>query len=228
MRRKRSPARVLGWTVAVGALTLAALIGAANTWVHLGSRGHLAQAATLEPRPVALVLGAGVRSDGQPTPFLAARLDVAVDLWQRRKVAVVLVSGDNRSHRHDEPSAMRRYLRAAGIPADRIVADYAGRDTYDSCARARRIFGVDRLVVVSQAYHLPRALATCRALGIDAIGVGDETMRADAPRAWEEGRLRERLAAVKAAWDVLTARDPVLGPPQTAVADAVRHANAAD
>lgn len=219
---------MLGWIVALTALSLAALIGGANVWVHLGSRGHVAQANTLEPRPVALVLGAGVQPDGNPTPFLAARLDVAVDLWQRRKVAVVLVSGDNRLRTYDEPTAMRRYLLSAGVPADRIVADDAGRDTYDSCARARRIFGVDRLVVVSQNYHLPRALATCRALGMDAVGVGDETMRAYAPRVWDEGRLRERLAAVKAVWDVGTARDPILGPPQTEVTDALNRANAAD
>jgi len=67
---------------------------------------------------------------------------------------------------------MADYLVAHGIPAAKVVRDFAGRDTYDSCARAKRIFGVEHLTVVTQTYHLPRAVATCRALGLDAIGVG--------------------------------------------------------
>ncbi|WP_210424386.1 SanA/YdcF family protein [Gephyromycinifex aptenodytis] len=228
MRRKRSPARVLGLGASVCAFTLLVLLGATNTWVHLASRGQQMRATTVPPRPVALVLGAGVQPDGKPTPFLAARLDVAADLWHRRKVQVILVSGDNRSTHYDEPTAMRRYLLSVGVPAESIVADYAGRDTYDSCARAQRIFGLQDLVVVSQTYHLPRALAICRSLGLDAIGVGDETMRAYAPRVWDEGRLRERAAALKAAWDVFTRRDPVLGPPLSDVQDALARAARAD
>ena len=78
------------------------------------------------------------------------------------------MSGDNGAREYNEPDAMRRYLVDAGVPADKVVADYAGFDTYDSCSRAQRIFGVDRLTVVTQDYHLPRAVATCRALGLDA------------------------------------------------------------
>ena len=72
---------------------------------------------------------------------------------------------------------MRRYLVEAGVPADRVVADHAGFDTYDSCSRAQRVFGVERLTVVTQDYHLPRAVATCRALGLDVVGVGDASFR---------------------------------------------------
>ena len=93
---------------------------------------------------------------------------------------MVLVSGDNMAPEYNEPDAMRGYLIDAGVPAEDVVADYAGFDTYDSCARAKRIFGVSELIMVTQSYHLPRAVATCRALGVDATGVGDDTPAARA------------------------------------------------
>ena len=80
------------------------------------------------------------------------------------------MSGDNMAPEYNEPDAMRDYLINAGVPAEQVIADYAGFDTYDSCARAKRIFGVSKLIVVTQSYHLPRAVATCRALGVDATG----------------------------------------------------------
>jgi vancomycin permeability regulator SanA len=100
------------------------------------------------------------------------------------------------------------------------VTDYAGFDTYDSCARALRIFGVEQLIVVTQSYHLPRAVATCRALGVDATGVGDESARQH-PRSWRRGAIRDQLACVKTVIDLLTRRDPVLGPRETSVAEAL-------
>ena len=78
---------------------------------------------------------------------------------------------------YNETDGMRDYLIEKGVPAAKVVGDYAGFDTYDSCVRARRIFGVSRAIVVTQTYHLPRALATCRAIGLDAWGVGDETVK---------------------------------------------------
>lgn len=121
---------------------------------------------------------------------------------------------------YDEPTAMRDWLVERGVPASDVVLDFAGRDTYDSCVRAKRIFGVDRLLVVSQGYHLPRAVTTCRAVGLDADGVGDWTAKRYAG-VWESGERREKLAAVKAVIDVMTGRDPVLGEPETSVQDAL-------
>ncbi|MBK6887011.1 MAG: YdcF family protein [Tetrasphaera sp.] len=140
-----------------------------------GPRPRVADAPTAD---VTLVLGAGLTPDDTPSPCLAARLDVAAALRCRRaRPNVLLLSGDNRYHDYDEPTAMRTYLVERGVPAERIVLDFAGRDTYDSCSRAKRIFRVDRMLVVSQGYHLPRAVATCQALGIDAQGVGDWSVR---------------------------------------------------
>ena len=115
---------------------------------------------------------------------------------------------------------MRDWLAAHGVPADAVVRDFAGRDTYDSCTRAARIFGVDRVLVVSQGYHLPRAVTTCRAVGLDAEGVGDWTARAY-PAQWTAGERREKLADAKTVIDVLSGRDPVLGPVETSVHDAL-------
>lgn len=186
-------------------------------WVRLAARGHLATVASVKPTPVALVLGAGLRN-GKPTPYLAYRLDVAVELWKAGKIKAILVSGDNRTHAYDEPTAMRDYLVEHGVPEHRIVRDFAGRDTYGSCVRADKIFGVKQAIVVSQSYHLPRAVAVCRAVGVVATGVGDERGRRY-PAVWSRGQLREMPAAIKAAWDVTLVPGPMLGQPETGIQD---------
>ncbi|MGI3783181.1 MAG: SanA/YdcF family protein [Janthinobacterium lividum] len=192
-------------------------------WVRATASGHTyadADLALVPPAPVALVLGAQVYPDGRPSPFLAGRLDLAKRLYDAGLVKVILVSGDNGAREYNEPDAMRGYLVDAGVPADKVVADYAGFDTYDSCSRAQRIFGVDRLTVVSQGYHLPRAVATCRALGLDADGVGDDSFRGT--EAWRRGALRDQVACVKTVLDVVTRRDPVLGRRETSVDHALQ------
>lgn len=178
--------------------------------------------ASVPRRDVALVLGAGLRRDGTPTPYLAARLDIARDLYARGAAQILLVSGGRRGPEYDEPAAMRAYLVEAGVPAHRIVADGAGLDTYDSCYRAVVVYGVRSLIVVSQSYHVPRALAVCRALRLDAVGVGDETGRAS-PSTWSAGEQRELLAGVKAAWDVASQRTPRFRSGDAGVAQVVRH-----
>ncbi len=189
-------------------------------WVSWSSRGHVHTVDAAPSAPVALVLGAGLNPDGSPSAFLTARLEVAKALYDSGRTRVLLVSGDNRVANHDEPTAMRDWLVGNGIPADAVVRDFAGRDTYDSCVRAKRIFGVDRALVVSQGYHLPRAVTTCRAVGLDAEGVGDWTARQYAS-VWAAGERREKLAVAKAVLDVVSGRDPVLGPVETSVQDAL-------
>ena len=203
--------------VGLGLLAGAAVLGAAG-WVRATAAGHTYGDTELDrvpPAPVALVLGAQVYPNGTPSAFLAGRLDLAKRLYDAGLVEVVLVSGDNAAREYNEPDAMRAYLVDAGVPADKVVADYAGFDTYDSCSRAQRIFGVDRLTVVTQGYHLPRAVATCRALGLDANGVGDDAFRGT--EAWRRGALRDQVACVKTVLDLVTGRDPVLGARETSV-----------
>jgi vancomycin permeability regulator SanA len=202
-----------------GVAGVAALAGSVG-FVRAAASGHLYAESDVPPAPVALVLGAQVYPDGTPSPFLAGRLDLAKRLYDAGKVKVILVSGDSMAPEYNEPDAMRGYLIAAGVPADRVVADYAGFDTYDSCVRAKLIFGVRDLVVVTQTYHLPRAVATCRALGLQANGVGDERARQNSA-AWRRGALRDQLACVKTVIDLTTRRQPVLGPRETSVVEAL-------
>ena len=214
---RRWPRRTAVGLLCAGVAASAAVLGAV-AWVRAMASGHLfadSDLAAVPEAPVALVLGAQVFPSGTPSPFLAGRLDLARRLLDAGKVRVILVSGDNLAPEYNEPDAMRRYLVEAGVPAELVVADYAGFDTYDSCSRAQRIFGVDRLIVVTQGYHLPRAVATCRALGIDADGVGDESVRGG--EAWWRGAFRDQIACVKTVLDVVTRRDPVLGRRETSV-----------
>lgn len=201
------------------AASCVAMVGA-RIWIARACEGRIGGVLDAPAIEVTLVLGAGLNDDGTPTPFLAARLDRAMELYRSGRTKVLLVSGDNREPHHDEPTAMRDYLIANGVPAGHIVRDFAGRDSYDSCVRARRVFGVERLIVVGQSYHLPRAIAICRAIGVDAVGVGDDTV-AVYSSAWQSGVLREWPAGVKAVIDVVTAREPVLGSPESGVSDAL-------
>ena len=197
----------------VGALLAAASVGGSVWWVRAGAAGHVYAEQDVPAAPVALVLGAKVDPGGAPSPFLAARLEIARRLLVAGRVQVILVSGDNMHFDYDEPEAMRRWLIEHQVPADKIVLDYAGFDTYDSCVRAKRIFGVRQAIVVTQSFHIARAVTVCRRQGIDASGVGDDTVRIyTAP--WRAGSIREHGACVKAVFDVVDRARP--GAPGTA------------
>ncbi|WP_406567982.1 SanA/YdcF family protein [Dactylosporangium fulvum] len=219
---RRWSRRIRVWAT-VASVAAVVVTTASDVWVRSSAGHHIFTEQTVPEAPVALVLGTLVDDSGVPSDFLAARLEVARRLFVAGKVRVILVSGDNMRHDYDEPTAMRRWLVEHDVPADRIVLDYAGFDTYDSCARARRIFGVQKTIVVTQSFHLPRAIAVCRRLGLDANGVGDDTVKHHRV-AWLTSSAREHVASVKAALDVLSGRDPVhLGRHETGVEDALRN-----
>jgi len=201
-------------TAAAGSLTA---VVASVVFVRSRARGHLYPEDTVPPTPVALVLGAEVHPDGRPSSFLAARLDLAARLVRAGTVQVLLLSGDARAPEYDEPAAMQAYLLAVGVPADRLVVDPFGLDTYDSCVRARQVFGLRDIIVVTQAYHLPRAVGTARAVGLQAEGVGDTSVRRIS-NAWGRGLLRDQVACVKTVLDLARRRQPVLDPPDLAAA----------
>ncbi|SIM84081.1 SanA/YdcF family protein [Micromonospora cremea] len=215
--RRSLLALVAGVVLLGGGGTLASVV-----WIRGDADDHIYSEARVPDAPVALVLGTKVDADGEPSPFLAARLEIARRLFDAGKVRAILVSGDNMNADYDEPGAMMRWLVDRGVPAQQVVLDHAGFDTYDSCARAERIFGVKRATVVTQSFHLPRAVALCRRLGIDASGVGDETVKRYG-RPWRVSSTREYGACLKAALDLLSGRDPVhLGRRETGVDDALR------
>lgn len=182
---------------------------------------HRYTTAEVPDRPVALVLGAGVRSDGEPSRMLSHRLDVAAELYEAGSVEVVLVSGDNGDEHYNETDTMADYLVEAGVPEEDVVGDHAGFSTWDTCARAAEVFGVREATVVSQDFHVPRAVGLCRAAGIDAVGVGESLM--DERRTGTvSGWVREVPAALDAAVTAWATPDPILlGDRETGVDDAL-------
>ena len=152
----------------------------------------------------------------------AARLgiDLGVALVDEGKVDVLIVSGDNTAEHHHETTNMRRYLQREGVASAAIVEDEHGLDTYDTCVRTREVFGVTSAVLVSQSYHLPRAIATCRAVGVDAIGVGDTSVK-ETSRRWGEFSRREIGANLKMVVDLVSRRQPSLDGPRDAVTQAL-------
>ncbi|MEU3275662.1 SanA/YdcF family protein [Streptomyces antibioticus] len=184
------------------------------TWLFVSTADRLGTTADAPRTEVAVVFGAGLW-DGEPSPYLAHRLDAAAKLYGEGRVKVVLVTGDNSREDYDEPDAMRAYLTRHGVPDERIVSDYAGFDTWDSCVRAKKIFGVDEAVLISQGFHIRRAVALCEAAGVRSYGVGVDAKH-DAT--WYYGGAREILAAGKAALDAVFEPDPTfLGPREPGV-----------
>ncbi len=120
---------------------------------------------------VAIVFGASVYSNGLLSPMLEDRVKTALWLYRAQKIDRILVSGDNRTLNYNEPKAMQDYLLRHSVKAEDVVVDYAGRSTYETCLRAREIFGLRRALLVTQKFHLPRALYLANKLGIDAYGV---------------------------------------------------------
>lgn len=209
-----------GRAVLVGAAALALLVALPVAWVQVSGQSRVSPSVEDAPsRPVAIVLGAGLRPDGSPSTYLRRRLDAARELYEAGKVEVILVSGDNSRESYDEPTAMLDWLVANGVPTDRVVRDFAGFDTHDTCVRAREVFGVTGAVVLTQDYHLPRALFSCHQAGIDAVGVGVSSESVEPAKAVMY-RVREAPASLKAAWDAITGREPVhLGAKESAVTD---------
>jgi vancomycin permeability regulator SanA len=190
-------------------------------WQLASTSGQRHTTASVPDRPVAIVLGAGVRSDGLPSYLLAQRLDLAVELYEAGSVRAVLVTGDNGVEHYNETDTMRDYLLDAGLPADRVVGDHAGFSTWDSCARAREVFGVGEATVLTQEFHLPRAVRLCRAAGIDTVGVGGSSM-SERGFATVYGWAREVPAAVAALGTVVFRPDPeILGGYETGVDEAL-------
>jgi vancomycin permeability regulator SanA len=196
--------------VVIGVLAVA--IGP-TVWVSIGSAGHIRDQDHAAHAPVVIVFGAQLTPGGtEPKPFLRGRLDTAAALVRAGRATAVLVSGDGRGSTGDEVAVMSRYLTDHGVPARRIVADGAGLDSYDTCRRAHDVYGVRRALLVSQAFHLPRAVTLCRGLGIDADGV---TARCDGCRTstLTFNHAREVPASWKAVYDRITDRPPAVSSP---------------
>lgn len=169
-------------------------------------------------RQVALVLGARVYKNGRLSPVLADRVDTAITLYDRGVVKKLLMSGDNRRENYNEVTAMRDYAIERGVPSDDVVRDFAGFRTYDSLYRARELWDLDELIIVSQQFHLPRSMYIAEKLGIDAIGVVAEGRYY--PRSLRRASRREVGARLLAWIDIQVGRDPYfLGPRESLSGD---------
>jgi len=167
---------------------------------------------------VAIIFGAGLRSDGTPTAMLRDRILTGADLYFSGRVEKLLMSGDNRFADYNEPESMRQFALLAGVPDQAIVLDYAGRRTYDTCYRAKAIFGIKSAILVTQKFHLPRALFLCNMMGLKTVGVeASNCYWNGSPFVWD---IREQFATIAAFLDLyVSSPSPVLGNPEPLFVD---------
>lgn len=207
----------LRWRRLLGTALLIALILPPTllfvVWFSTAPSRYVA-AADVPARDIAVVFGAGLRRNGEPTRILADRVDAAIALYQLGRVPHLLMTGDNSSDDYDEVTAMRDYAVERGVPEADITLDYAGFRTYDSCYRARAIFGIERAVLVTQRYHLVRAVYLCRSMGIDAVGLGTPDWGVYSDASMTRYTLREGVAILVGLWEAHITRPPprFLGP----------------
>ncbi|MCZ7421690.1 YdcF family protein [Verrucosispora sp. WMMA2121] len=219
MRRRRRRLLLLA-VPALAALLVASLPW---LWTTAGARGHVHAAVEAPAADVVIVLGTAVTEDGrQPGVRLAGRLEIAAELVGSGKARVVLVSGDGAGESGDEPAIMAAHLtERLGVDPQRVVADPHGLDTYDSCLRARQVYGIERALIVTQSYHLSRAVTLCRHVGIDADGVTARCSGCGTGLLVRKAA-RDYLASGKAAWDAVRDRPPaVSSPADPAISDAL-------
>ncbi len=155
---------------------------------------------------LAMIFGAGLLANGKPTPMLADRVEAGVKLYQIGRVKKLLMTGDNSKVSYNEVKSMQEYAHDLGVPTKDITLDYAGFSTYESCYRAHRIFGLHKAVVITQNYHLPRAIYTCRRFGLDTVGLGTPDIEIYGLWGMIPDLRREMLANVKPLWEVHVTR----------------------
>jgi SanA protein len=187
------------------------LVVGANAYILLSTGGEsTSTVADVPPTEVAIVPGALVQPDGKMSAMLADRVKAAARLWHAGKVEKILVSGDHAQWSYDEPDTMRKALVRRGVAPEDVFEDHAGFDTWQTMVRARSIFGVRSAVVVTQGFHMPRALFLADEAGIDATG-----LTADLHQWGYQGRkseVRELLSRVKAVVDVSLDTPAMAGP----------------
>lgn len=198
-----------------GGAAVVLLVALANAWVLAKGGDSTSEVSDVPATEVAIVPGALVEPDGDMSAMLAARVEQASRLWHTGKVEKVLVSGDHGAWKYDEPDTMRKALVRDGVAPEDVFEDHAGFDTWATMVRAREIFGVRDAVVITQGFHMPRALYLADAAGIDATG-----LTADLQDWGFQGRkstVREVLSRVKAVADV-TLETPAMAGPKIPIA----------
>jgi vancomycin permeability regulator SanA len=197
-KRRGSGRRVL---VVCGVAVLPVLAVAA-TWLGMKANARSSNVSVEKARAtdVAMILGAGITADRRPSDVLQARIERGVELYTAGKVRKLVMSGDNSRENYDEVSVMKREAVRLGVPRSDVILDYAGFRTLDSCVRLRKVFGQSHAIVVSQGFHLPRAIHLCRWAGIDIVGVEAKDPRAKTARIASSAR--EAFASLRSFADM--------------------------
>jgi SanA protein len=196
----------LSCVIIVVSLLLGSLCLAANAWVYQTTKDQMIEdVLTKKDRPTAIVLGAKVYANGGLSGMTKDRADTAIELYRQQSVTKILISGDHGQKTYDEVNTIKDYLLKQGIPARDIFLDHAGFDTYDSLYRARDIFQVKDAIIVTQDFHLPRAVFIANSLGMDTLGAKAD--RQDYGH-MERVIIREKIAVLKAWADVLLQTKP--------------------
>lgn len=220
------PRRKRQWLALITLLVLSPLVAtvALRGYSAWQARDHIYTTATVPQRPVAIIFGAQVYPSGRLSAMLADRVTVGAELYKTGKVQALLLTGDNSEATYNEPEAMRQFALSLGVPASAIVLDYAGFRTYDSCYRARDIFQVESAVLVSQDFHLDRALLVCNALGIDSVAVAADLATSErySARAMFSSQIREFPSTALSVVDLLLGTQPTfLGDPLPIITSAM-------
>ena len=207
LARHKRPVRI----ALAAAVVLVVIVAASNILVFAKGDDSTDDVDDIPHTQTAIVLGALVEPDGTMSGMLEDRTTRALQLWEAGKVDRILLSGDHGDWIYDEPDTMRNYLIEHGVPGRVIFTDHAGLDTWATMVRAKKVFGVTDAVVITQGFHMPRALYLADVAGLDAIGLDADQRKYGAKG--RESNLREILARVKAVSDATLKSDVTLGPP---------------
>jgi SanA protein len=194
------------WRISKIVFGLTVLLGTCfGVYVQLSNKSAItSNIEKVKAKKVAIVFGAGLK-DGAPGHALAQRLDAGITLLKTGKVQKLLLSGDNGEDKYNELKAMAEYCIQQGVDTTKIFLDYAGFDTYSTLYRAKEVFGVTEAILVSQKYHLPRAIYIAGKLGLNCQGYASKQAGRFTTR---KGRLREYAASIKAGIDIMRHRKP--------------------
>lgn len=176
------------------AVAVANVVTVATTRERVVTVDGATRVLSADPADAVVVLGASVYPDGTPSDILADRLEVACDLYKAGAARAIIVSGDNRTSHYNESDAMKAYCVALGVPSEDVYVDHAGNTTYESMWRARHVFGAERIIVATQAYHLYRAMFAADCFGMETWGVACDKGAYDNQQRYS---IREVLARTK-------------------------------
>lgn len=212
-KKKKMLVRLLFWGIFLCVILTLVIVGI-NLYIVLKEKSKVLSVDEVSDfkADCILVLGAGIREDGSPTWMLEDRIKIGDELYKKECAPKLIMSGDHGRENHDEVNAMKRYAMDEGVPSEDIFMDHAGFETYDSLYRAKEIFGAKKIIIVTQEYHLYRALYIADMLGLDARGVTSDLRFYSKKMAY--WKFREYLARIKSFAKCISKPEPkYLGEP---------------